>query len=325
MKIEQVKKLTPLDRFLYWIRERHQIHLRRKTGMVKPWTDDEVLRTVFFTNPYRENDKVTVWFRENIREPLRDNPNVLFATIAFRWFNLPESAYDLVTGWRTPPNDPTIGKQYWEEPLVADNLLVNWGRKRALGRLGSARDRGEKIFTGAYMINSPAGKPKLEAICDRIQQVWDNRDTLLQGWHRSIEEDEGGLTLQAAHKTLQQFDGMGGFMAYEVVCDLRYTYLLEDATDKLTWANPGPGAIRGMCRILGIDFPKGKNSHGFTPSVKFDFQEEARKLLKIMQQRLPNMPPFEMREVEHSCCEFDKFERVLWGDGRPKRNYNGVR
>src|SRR5262245_1677713 len=87
MNTEDVKKLPPLGIFLYWVRERHQIHLRRKAGMSPPWTDDEILQSIFFTNPYREHDKTTVWFRENVRDPLRNDPRVLFATIIFRWFN----------------------------------------------------------------------------------------------------------------------------------------------------------------------------------------------------------------------------------------------
>ena len=39
-------------------------------------------------------------------------------------------------------------------------------------------------------------------------------------------------------------------MAYEIVCDLRYTYFLRDATDKDTWTHLGPGAKRGMERLL---------------------------------------------------------------------------
>ena len=31
-----------------------------------------------------------------------------------------------------------------------------------------------------------------------------------------------------------------------------------------------------------------------------------------------------MREAEHICCEFDKYERALWEDGgRMKRRYPG--
>ena len=43
MKIKEVKRLKPVDRLIYWIRERHNIYLRRKAGKPKPWTDDEIL------------------------------------------------------------------------------------------------------------------------------------------------------------------------------------------------------------------------------------------------------------------------------------------
>lgn len=307
MKIEDVKKLSPLERFIYWIRERYQVYLRRKAGKAKPWTDDEVLQQYFFTHPYRELDKVTVWFRENVREPLRNDPRVLMATVIFRWFNLPETGDVLRKG-----GDGT-------------NLLVNWDAERAVLRLDAERKLGRKIFTGAFMINSPAGEPKLEAICRRIDAVYRDREQLLNHFvdGRNWTGTGGQITLQGAHKALTGYDGLGGFMAYEIVCDLRYTYLLENAPDKLTWCNPGPGAVRGLCRLLDIPFEKGRNAHGFTPKVKIDIVEEIRKLLGTMQKRLPKMPTFEMREVEHSLCEWDKWERALWKDGRMKRLYDG--
>src|SRR5262245_3400851 len=132
MLISKVKKLSAEARFLYWIRERHNIHLRRLAGKPKPWTDDVVLQTGYFTNPYRENDKTTVWFREHVREPLRDDPQVLLTTIIFRWFNL------IATG----------------EFLANEGLLYNWHTPLAKQLLGKRRQEGHKIFTGAYLIQS---------------------------------------------------------------------------------------------------------------------------------------------------------------------------
>ena len=34
-------------------------------------------------------------------------------------------------------------------------------------------------------------------------------------------------------------------------------------------------------------------------------------------------PAWEMREVEHTLCEFDKFERVRLGEGAPRQRYAG--
>ena len=82
MKVSLVRKLSPTEQFLYWFKERHQIYLKRQRGEPPPWTDDEVLQSYYFTNPYREHDKTTVvqgqamlsWDQLFGREPGRVNP-----------------------------------------------------------------------------------------------------------------------------------------------------------------------------------------------------------------------------------------------------------
>jgi len=293
MKIAEVAKLSPTDKFLYWIKERHQIYLKRRMGKPKPWTDDEILQSNFFTCPYRENDKTTQWFREQIRDPYQHDIEVLLATVIFRWFNY------IPTG----------------ELLIEHNLLTQWDKDLALSVLGHVRNMGGKVFTGAFMINSPGGEKKLDAICRRITNVWNDREALYKAarsWN----------TLQEAHRALSKYEGLGGFMAYEIVCDLRYTDVLKDATDVSTWCNPGPGAIRGLYRIMGWDFPKGNNAS--SPPIPKDCLGIIIGLLGTVRRKLKNMPTFEMREVEHSLCEWDKYERARLNDGRMKRKYNGA-
>lgn len=305
MKVSEVAKLTPLDRFLYWIRERHQIHLRKLASKPRPWTDDEVLRNYFFTNPYRENDKVTQWFREQVREPLTADPKVLFATICFRWFN-----------W-IPTGQLLLSCKNVKPPRHRFGLLEDWDTESAVSYL-TAYSSGNQVFTGAFNIsNSGSTKPKINRVCeDYIQPAWEAcgpdgwmKDDMVRGAY------EGKLTMQAAHELLMELPGLGGsgFMAYEVVCDLRYTNYLKGATDKLTWSNPGPGARRGINRLLGKDL---------TASVK-DWPAQSANLLAIVRRKLNKMPPFEMREIEHSLCEFDKYERARLADGHLKRRYRG--
>lgn len=171
------------------------------------------------------------------------------------------------------------------------------------------------------MINSPGGEPKLEAIIRRVSKVWDDRERILHCLTTDEFSTGSKCSMETAHKVLTQYEGLGGFMAYEIICDLRYTYLLEHAGDKMTWCNPGPGCIRGLYRVAGEDFPKGNNSS--SPPRPKDWKSRMEFLLYYVTTRLPKMPPFEMREIEHSLCEFDKAERVLWGDGRAKRTYSG--
>jgi hypothetical protein len=297
MLIEEVGKLDPIERFLYWCKERHKIFIKKSRGLPPPWTDDEILQNYFFTNPYRENDKVTMWFRENVRGPLQDKREVVFATICFRWFNY------------IPTGEILLG----EVGKPEDDLLIFWDLKEAIRRLEAQRDKGEKVFTGAFNIsNSGSRKPKINRVCeDYIQPVWEDLDRLKRRLDSYMH-----LSMECAHSVLMSYPGLrgSGFMAYEIVCDLRYTWVLRDAPDKLTWSNPGPGAKRGLNRLLGrpLDAP-----------VK-DWPQQSQKLLAICQKRLGRtMPPFEMREIEHSCCEWDKFERARNGDGHLKRRYNG--
>jgi hypothetical protein len=278
-----------VERFLYWIRERHAIYLKRRRGEPPPWTEDEILRSYFFTNPYRENDKTTVWFRENVRDGLRNSWSVVLATVIFRWFNY------IPTG----------------EELLRRGLLTRWSSKRALATFSKWRERKEKVFTGAFMINSPPGMPKLEAICERIDNVWRDRERLRKDWYNG---EEG--TLKRFHHLLTRYPGLGGFMAYEVVCDLRYTSILEEATDVLTWCNPGPGCCRGLHRITGKTIPAQSAAEGCPRPPKWEATMRA-----LLSRCRKDFPDFEMREVEHSLCEFDKYERARTGSGQMKRRY----
>jgi hypothetical protein len=290
MNLDDVKKLSPLDRLCYFVRERHNIYLRRKAGKPKPWTEDPILQRNYFCNVYRELDKTTVWFRENVRDPLRHDPMVVLATVIFRWFNF------IPTG----------------ELLLRHHLFTDWNPDLAEELLVARRNEGKQVFTGAYMIVSPAGEPKIEGVVRRISKVWSDRESLLKrclDWKR----------METAHADLMRYEGLGGFMSYEIVCDLRYTDILDNAPDRNTWCNPGPGAVRGLYRVLEWDFQKGDNSkHPPTPK---DWQLKTQELLEILQRRL--RMKFEMREVEHLLCEWDKHERLLMGDGRSKRRYNG--
>lgn len=290
MKIEDVKQLQPMDIFLYWIKERYKIWFLRNAGKPKPWTDDEILQSYFFTNAYREYDKVSVWFRSAFRHRMRDSPEVLFGTICFRWFNY------IPTG----------------RLLIQENLLEEWDCKAAVKLLTTWSGTREKVFTGAFNIsNGGSTKPKINRVCeDYVQPAWDQRHTLL-------EKIEAVNTMEAAHKILHLLPGMGGsgFMAYEVVCDLRYTYLLRGAKDRCLWSNPGPGAKRGLNRLLGRELK--------APVSKDFWLDQSKILLGIAQKKLTKIPPLEMREIEHSLCEYDKYMRALTNDGHMKRRYAG--
>lgn len=278
-------KTKPVSHFLWWIQERHAIHLRRQSGAKRPWTTSVVLQENFFTNPYRENDKTTVWFRETVRDPLRNDPAVLMATVIFRRFNY------IPTG----------------EILWRSGLLEDWDPGLCIKMLSGL----DKVFTGAFMISSPNGKQKLPEICRMITAQWDSR-------YRILDAILKCNTLQGSWEALKS-EHHKGLMPYEVVTDLRHTLLLKSATDIDTWAYFGPGGQRGMSRILGLTVD-GADPTSLDQETCLTHAPE---LLRVTREALPHMPHFEMREIEHSLCEYDKFERVREG-GRSKRKFDGT-
>lgn len=298
MLVSDVAKLPVKERFIYWIRERHQIYSRRELGYNPPWTDDEVLQTWFFTNPFRENDRTTVWFSEFIRGPLFDSPDVLFATVAFRWFNRIETG----------------------QVLIDNGLLRKWDEAKAV-RLLQRANQTAPVFTGAYMIKAGNGPPgcKIPNVCAAITNVWRDRKRLLQ-----VVADD--CRLEALWAQLKQFPHLGGFMSYEIVSDLRHTALLCNASDINTWCYLGPGAMRGISRLMGMELPnKGGDvvnrgaAKGLTQGLALG---TARTLLGYTRRKLRQLAKWiEMREIEHSLCEFDKYERARLGQGKMKRRY----
>lgn len=159
--------------------------------------------------------------------------------------------------------------------------------------------------TGAYQITSPAGVDKLTGILQLRDALANDNRWLRHDW-----------TVEQFTKTLSKTWCMGPFLAYEVATDLRHTWMLRDAPDINTWANPGPGALRGLARLR----------HNSPERARWPSRAEGVgmmvKLLAISRTAWKHEPELELREIEHSLCEFDKYERVRMGQGAPRGRYH---
>ena len=276
-----------LNRYCYWQIERENIRLQKEVSQLPPpWTNDSILQEYKFCQVFREDDRTTRWFREHIREPMKNSPDVFMATVIFRWFNW------IPTG-RT---------------LIEHGLLKRWDRKKAIEEI----TKQPKWITGAYIIKTPNGMDKVTGVAECISHMWQDREHL-------AKEIVKTKSLEDTWTLLRDYPYMGPFMAYEVVTDLRHTYLLEDADDVLTWANAGPGAMRGLNRLTGRELGYSNRSHYLVGEMK--------ELYKIVQNILPakilqrNDMCYEMREIEGGLCEFDKYSRIVKGEGRTRSIY----
>ena len=156
------------------------------------------------------------------------------------------------------------------------------------------------------------------------------------------------MHLQAVWSWLRQFYGLGPFLAYEIVTDLRHTALLDRAPDIMTWANPGPGALRGA-RLLTHGPERGRKGR----LIKGDLAQTHEVMCDLMRRsqsveywpvvhgdavlhhesyrhqttdvlggsRTEDWPAWEMREPEMWLCEMAKYERTRLGFGRPRGTF----
>lgn len=262
-----------MDKILtFWefVTERHAIYLRRQAGQPWPWTENKILQEYYFCNIFRELDKTTIWFKDNVREPLANYFDVVMATVIFRWFNRVDTG----------------------EKLLKHNLYRQWHTPTALLLL----ENQHPVVTGAYIIKTPNGMDKLNGVCWCIDQMW-NKRLEIRDYMTDVHY------LQDAWQYISKFPYQGPFMSYEVVTDLRHTCVLRSARDIHGWANIGPGAARGL---------------GY---LKLAPTQQA--LLKLLGEstRAFMYGPMEMRDIEHSLCEYAKYRNA--GTSQPmKRRYH---
>lgn len=296
-------ELVRAKQFFMLARERYNIMLRKNRGEPWPWTEDTHFQTWRFTNIFREDDRTTRWFRENIRDPLDsrlhkvDCPytkqiagcncghwtKLVESTMIFRWFN------------RVSTNQ-----------ILKDMLLGEWNSQEAKRLLRNE----PTVFTGAYIVIGQPFMPKLDGVLAAIENAIPMLPGMVPNW---------GSTLEGAWLDIKKISYLGGFMAHEIVQDLRYTQILEHAIDIDTWGNLGPGAIRGISWLVY------GHGEGFNNSVA-----QQKKMLALMAELLEmsrdpenwpaEWPKWEMHQVEFLLCETAKYFRSYNGY-RQKRRY----
>lgn len=307
-----------------FMKARHDIYLARKAGKPGPWTQDPILGGGRFCNIFRELDTVTIWVDQNIRQPYADHPDLWFMLAIARYINWPDTLRYLM-------DDVEPGCWPGEEGFEPAKIT------KALEDYAAA---GNKVYTGAYMIRAESDPTKpwyswtkhryiAEIVLGRL---WEDREE----WVRALETRPGILrafpTLEQVWAKFQQsrYVGWGPFMAYEVVTDLRHTRYLRNAPDIYTWANAGPGAIRGLNRLYGRDLnakPRPEQTNGEMIQLMQELNAYhapgfADTFGSVPDWSENSTPRFEARDVEHSLCEFDKYERVRLGEGKMRSKYD---
>lgn len=276
---------SELDIMVHWITEREAIRVRKEQGLPKPWTAVPLLRDYRWCNVRRMDDRVSValmanWYQQDGRAEVD-----LVAAVLARLVNWPESLMEITGG----------------EPFQLSHLKV------ARERLAHRASTGNKVFTGAYVVPGVPGFTKINSVCNLVDLVAARSGAFL------------GDSMAETWSKLIQVDGLGSFLAGQIVADLVHLKAGRGWTDPLTWAPVGPGSARGLNRLLGR--PKDQS----VPQAEFDHALPA--LMDVLRPLVPEIwadRKLHGIDVQSLCCEHDKNRRLTLGEGTVRARYPGA-
>lgn len=168
--------------------------------------------------------------------------------------------------------------------------------------------RREPAFGPAYVIpNGGSRKPKVDYVADDIlNRLWRARE------HMSPRR---GSTLEAYCGRLMEFNGVGSFMAAQIVADLKYVEPLRSAPDWRSFVVSGPGSRRGLNRVMERPVDAPWTDSGWLAAFR-RFEAAIRPELEPL-----GLATLHCQDLQNCLCEVDKFLRAKLGEGKPKRRF----
>ncbi len=288
-----------LDMFFVFANERHNIWHRRFIEKLprEQWTDDPILKVTKYTNDYRELDRGTLYWLQNIGEPFQrqelDFKTMLWRTIIYRLCNRIETFEEV--GFPEHVN------------YDVENLNNSYYQKLAI-----IADRGDPVLTSAHLsCPTPSGYTKSEGLMFAIRSLYNNLDNLII----NIKEAK---TLKQVFEELKIVHCVGNFIAYEVLCDLMYYQAIPFKEDD--WANVGPGAYQGIRLIYpssAVGKQKSKNTYARMQQLRDEQHQHFERLgIKFKFYEKFTKGHLSLRSLEHLLCEFSKFWLQKHGLGK---------
>ena len=292
--------------FYEFVFERQRVWYRRFVlQRDRPWTKDEILQKYKYTNVYRELDRGTLWMFENILTTQIMNAQDKLKMGRKARINLLRNVIWKICQYRLLNKVETFD----DVGLVSFDKYGKQNHNGFLERIWLRRDSGEKVWTDAHITLQ----------CNLKQDRLKNYETILDRLHINIgdiaEFVESNTNIQEVFERIKQEYGFGPFISYEVVTDLAYIPWLNLNIDD--WANPGPGCQFGLKLI----WPNMKGQQEFQEGMKWlrDNQEKCFDILELDWQKVCyNNSWLNLRNIEHSLCEFGKYWKQGQNVGRAR-------
>jgi len=190
----------------------------------------------------------------------------------------------------------------WPDTLEYIGFPEVWDKDVICEKLDKLQVTGAKIYTGAYMITAgPPGVRKNLWVTGNADTYFKNPPVL------------NSMSIQRSWEYLieTKYPCVGPFISGQIIADLKQTDHLNKALDWWTWAALGPGSARGLNRLHGRPLSNLIPQNRGLAEMREVRHELGRKDLCL-------------QDVQNCLCEFDKYSRVLLGQGKPRSGYSGT-
>jgi hypothetical protein len=292
-----------LQLFWYFVCERQNVYWNRFVlKKDPPWTFDPVLSGYKFTNCYRELDRTTIWYHQNIGGYPTSRTNfpsqfkgkekdVIFATFVHRLFNRIETM----------------------QPILPYLTLKTFNMKAVTAIIEGLRQQGQNVFTSAHLTTGV----RFGGYDDKLYNIMH----LIKLIHESIDEIYENImssnSLEELFWEVRKVQGFGPFLGYQTILDIINSGIKNFSIDSFTVA--GPGCKRGIRHVFpDMPFEDAlmyirKNQHKHLKKFGLEF--------KFIEEFGGEKFGLHLGNVENLFCEFSKFYKAVNGIGRPRNRF----
>ncbi|MBE7157820.1 MAG: hypothetical protein INR62_05200, partial [Rhodospirillales bacterium] len=259
--------------------ERQRVFWRRVAGLPPLWTSDPVLAAYKFTNTYRASDRVSQYLIRSVQyEGTQEPRELFFRTLLFKLFNRVET-------WELLQRQ--LGKLHTEGFNVERYDRV----------LAAALDRGERVYSAAYIMPSGGKGTKHRMHLELLARML--RDEL-------PERIAGMGTMAQAFAALRAYPTVGDFLAYQYITDINYSTLT--GFSETEFVAPGPGALSGLRKCFT------DTSRLTDAEVIRLVQEWQQDCFAMVGVTFPSLPgrALQLIDMQNLFCEVDKYARVAY-------------
>jgi hypothetical protein len=275
---------TPVfDAYWKFAAERQRVFFSRIRRSPPPWTDDLILQTYKFTNSYRASDRVSQFL---IKEVIYGQPShpadQFFRILLFKTFNKIET-------WELLERELGI--------LNVEDFSI----ERYDTVLSSALSRGERIYSGAYIMASGRSYFGFERKHQNHLRLLDmlNRDGV-------FERVADCSSMSRVFDLLAGYPTFGSFLAYQYAIDINYSELVDFSENDFVM--PGPGAVDGISKCFSS---RGGLTEADMISYCVDIQGDEFERLGIEFDSLWGRP-LHLIDCQNLFCEISKYSRVAF-------------